>query len=65
MKEERRPEYPEKPADDKLRKMPHTKIQAPSETRTRSLASVAGAYKESRLADHYTMCRRFLLRVPQ
>ena len=33
MKERRKPEYPEKPPDDELQKMPHTKspeIQAPT-----------------------------------
>ena len=45
MKEGRKPEYPEKTPDDEVQKMPHTKtlqIQAPSETRTRTIALVAG-----------------------
>ena len=46
MKEGRKPEYPEKTLGDELQKMPHTtyspKIQAPSETRTRTIALVAG-----------------------
>ena len=45
MKEGRKPEHPEKTPDDGLQKMPQTKaqkIQAPSETRTRTLALVAG-----------------------
>ena len=45
MKEGRELEYPEKTPGDELQKMPHTKspkIQAPSETRTRTLALVAG-----------------------
>ena len=40
MKEEKKPEYPEKTPDYELQKMPHTK--APSETRTRTIALVAG-----------------------
>ena len=46
MKEGRKPEYPEKIPDDELQKMSHSyqspKMQAPSETRTRTLALVAG-----------------------
>ena len=45
MKEGRKPEYPEKTPNDELQKMPHTKarrFQAPSETRTRTIALVAG-----------------------
>ena len=45
MKEGRKPEYPEKTPDDELQKMPHAKspkIQAQKETRTRTLALVAG-----------------------
>ena len=45
MKEGRKLEYPEKTPGDELQKMPHTKspkIQAPSETRTRTIALVAG-----------------------
>ena len=45
MKEGRKQEYPEKTPGDELQKMPHTtarKIQAPSETRTRAVALVAG-----------------------
>ena len=42
MKEGRKPEYPEKTPGDELQKMPHAKIQAPSETRTRAVALVAG-----------------------
>ena len=65
MKEERKPEYPEKTPGDELQRMPHTsyllgstrthtrpKIQAPSETGTRAVALVAG--QESRHANHYT-----------
>ena len=51
-------EYPEKTPDDDLQKMPHSlspKIQAPTETRTRTPASVAG-YK-SRRANHCTTRR--------
>ena len=36
----RKPEYPEKTPGDELQKMPHT--TAPSETRTRAEALVAG-----------------------
>ena len=45
MKGGRKRDYPEKTPDDELQKLPHTKrtkIQAPSETRTRTLALVAG-----------------------
>ena len=46
MKEGRKPEYPEKTPGDELQKMPqkkeNPKIQAPSETRTRAVALVAG-----------------------
>ena len=45
MKEERKPEYPQKTVDEELQKMPHAKIpkiQASSETRTRTLVLVAG-----------------------
>ena len=45
MKEGRKPEYLEKTPDDELQKMPHTKspkIQAPTQTQTRTLALVAG-----------------------
>ena len=40
-----KPEYPEKSPDDVLQKMPHTKakkIQAPADTRTCTVALVAG-----------------------
>ena len=66
MKEGRNRRTRRKPHDDELQKMPHTKIQAPSETRTRTLALVAGY--ESRRANHYTTRRpwpRFELRVPR
>ena len=45
MKEGRKPEYPEKTPGDELQKMLHTKaqkIQALTETRTRTIALVAG-----------------------
>ena len=45
MKEGRKPEYPEKTPGDELQRMPHTKspkIQAPSETQTRTVTLVAG-----------------------
>ena len=40
MKVGKKPEYPEKTPDDELQKIPHTK--APSETRARTLALMAG-----------------------
>ena len=45
MKEERKPENPEKTPGDELQKMPRTKspkIQAQSETQTRTIALVVG-----------------------
>ena len=45
MKVGRKPECPEKTTDDELQKMPHTKarkFKAPTETRSRALALVAG-----------------------
>ena len=45
MKKGRKPEYPGKNLQDELQKMPHTeepKIQAPTETRTHTLALVKG-----------------------
>ena len=45
MKKGKELEYPEKTIGDELQKMPHTKspkIQAPSETQTRTLALVTG-----------------------
>ena len=59
MKEGRKPEHPEKTPDDGLQKMPHTKFspkfQTSTETRTRTLALVAG--KESRRSNRYTTRR--------
>ena len=45
MKEGRKPEYPEKTLSDELQKMSHTKprgFKPRSETRTRTIALVAG-----------------------
>ena len=44
MMERRNPEYPEKTPSDELQKMPHTKARRskPQETRTRTIALVAG-----------------------
>ena len=45
MKEGRKPEHPKKTPDDEFQKMSHTKaqkIQAPTETRTRTPAMVVG-----------------------
>ena len=58
MKEGRKPEYPEKTSGDELRENAtyySPKIQAPSETRTRAVALVAG--EESRHANRYTTRR--------
>ena len=55
MKEGRKPEYPEKIPDHELhecRILHSPKIQVPRETRTRTLALVAGF--ESTLANRYT-----------
>ena len=74
MKEGRKPECAEKTFDDELQKIYTTcyspKIQAPTKTRTRTPALVAG--KESRRANHdstcgpieRSACERIVLGVP-
>ena len=65
MKEGRKPEHPEKTPGDELSENAtynSPKIQAPSETRSRAVALVAG--QESRHANRYTTRRlSFLVRI--
>ena len=56
MKEGRKPEYPEQTRGSESATYYNLKIQAPSETRTRTVALVAGL--ESRHANRYTTRRR-------
>ena len=53
MKEERKPEYPEKISDDELQKIPRT-TAGKFKSWPRSLALMAGACNESRRANHDT-----------